>query len=132
MEFQHFFLNFNVEAWDQLNVVLKREAKQFLEGNKRKIHYLLIDGTLDKPPSGPCGCCGPPPSPDYKIQVIDNNKETDTLKNNKVVEVQKIVPIKIDAQLHEAITTARMSIVIFFMQETGSADNEGNLIAKII
>ena len=106
-----------------MNIILKREAKEFLEGNKGTIHHLLIDGTLDKPPSGPCGCCGPPPSPDYKVQVIDKKKREDCLKKMDLVEIQKIVPIKIDAQLHE---------VMFFMQETGSAINEGNLIAKII
>ncbi|MFX0100883.1 MAG: hypothetical protein ACFFCS_15010 [Candidatus Hodarchaeota archaeon] len=115
-----------------MNIVLKREAKQFLERVRDEIHYLLIDGSLDKPPSGPCGCCGPPPSPDYKVQVIANHDKPSSPSTKNLIETKKIVPIKIDAQLHEAITTAKMSIVIFFVQETGSEATEGNLIAKII
>ena len=115
-----------------MNIVLKREAKRFLDQTKNDIRFLLIDGTLDKPPSGPCGCCGPPPSPDYKVQVIANHRGEKVHSKNDLVEIQKIVPIKIDAQLHEAITAARMSIVLFFIQETGSKATEGNLVAKII
>lgn len=114
-----------------MNIVLKKEAKQFLEQKRIYIRYLLIDGTLDKPPSGPCGCCGPPPSPDYKVFIFRVGEQEDP-HDGPLVEVQKIVPIKIDEQLHDAINAAKMSIVLFFMQDVGASENEGTLVAKII
>ncbi|MHA1700549.1 MAG: hypothetical protein ACTSWN_17050 [Promethearchaeota archaeon] len=116
-----------------VNIVLKREAKVFLEKNKNKIECLVIDGSLDKEYVKTCGCCGPPPSPDYTVEIIEkgkNNLDLELIVKDKRRE-SKIVDIWIDKQLYEAITTARMNIVLFYL-ETANEENSGYLVAKVI
>ncbi|HME53573.1 MAG TPA: hypothetical protein VKM55_15210 [Candidatus Lokiarchaeia archaeon] len=111
---------------------MKREARQFLEKNKDSIDYLLIDGTLERDEKV-CGCCGPPPSPDYKIQVL--TKDCGGKRKNDqrtAVAKDKIVRFKINKQLYNAITNARLNIVIFYLETTDEAASPSTLVAKFI
>ncbi|MHA1683289.1 MAG: hypothetical protein ACTSUE_20285 [Promethearchaeota archaeon] len=115
-----------------MHIVLKREAKKFLESNKDKIDFLYIDGSLDAEYVKSCGCCGPPPSPDYAVTIARYDSPTSIQVEPGVKVVEKIVTFKITQQFFDAIETARMSIVIFFLQDVGAPDDEGILVAKII
>ena len=115
-----------------MSIVLKRDARDYLEQNKDDIEFLFINGTLEHDEKV-CGCCGPPPSPDYKIQVIKKEdvdaKETIT---GKTVDVEKIVTFKIDKQLYDAIVRARLSIVVFYLETTNAEVAPPSLVAKFI
>lgn len=115
-----------------MSIILKREARQFLEKNKDSIDFLLIDGTLERDEKV-CGCCGPPPSPDYKIQLfMKNNGGKNHRLPRKTIDKDRVVHFKIDKQLHDAITSARLNIVIFYLETTDTASSPATLVAKFI
>ncbi len=118
-----------------MNIVLKPEARRFLETQKGTITWLLIDGSLDAEYVKTCGCCGPPPSPDYKVTVMHANdveKVHGALMSKKFEEVRGLVPVLIERQLFDALDAARMSVVIFYLETTGAEEGAGNLVAKLI
>src|SRR5512137_312993 len=110
-----------------MSIVLKREAKQHLETMLDEIDFLFIDGTLQHENEKVCGCCGPPPSPDYKIKVFKKNESQANQVPPNSIEIEKLVKFRIDKQLHDAIVAARMNIVVFFLETTGSTPGQGTL-----
>nr|MDO8112166.1 hypothetical protein [Candidatus Sigynarchaeota archaeon] len=115
-----------------MSIILKREAKDYLEAKKDSIDFLLIDGTLVRDDEKICGCCGPPPSPDYKIQVFRKQDGSPRKLSERTVDIDKIVKFKVSKQLHDAIVAARMSIVIFYLETTNETVSPSMLVAKII
>jgi hypothetical protein len=115
-----------------VSIVLKKEAKAFLEPQKDAIDFLLIDGTLQVPDEKFCGCCGPPPSPDYKIQVFKKGDRDQKPITEKLVEIEKMVKFKVSKQLYDAIVTARLNIVVFFLESTNEQVSPSVLVAKFI
>ena len=117
-----------------MNIVLKPEAKRFLEKWKNNIDALVIDGSLDAEYVKVCGCCGPPPSPDYKVQIIKHgeNDPTHAVGKRFFVEADKIVPVRIEKQLFDALEVARMSVVLFYIETAGEEEGSGTLVAKLI
>mgnify|MGYP006294050399 CR=1 FL=1 len=112
---------------------LKREAKAFLNTHKDEIDQLIIDGSLDADYIKSCGCCGPPPSPDYAVKIIKESETNKSIKSDgKYVEVENIVKFKVSKQLFDAAKTARMNFVIFYMESTSDLEGSGILVAKII
>ncbi len=100
-----------------MNIVLKPEARRFLETQKGTITWLLID------------------SPDYKVTVMHANdveKVHGALMSKKFEEVRGLVPVLIERQLFDALDAARMSVVIFYLETTGAEEGAGNLVAKLI
>ncbi|MHA1848819.1 MAG: hypothetical protein ACTSYS_04720 [Promethearchaeota archaeon] len=130
-----------------VNIVLKREAREFIENNAENIDYLLIDGSLDSEYVKMCGCCGPPPSPDYKVDIIKReeinkddsapggNISTDLGSQKKSLDgfvlLKKIVDVFVSNQMYDALKTARMNIVLFYLETVGE-ENSGRLVAKFI
>ncbi len=115
-----------------MSIVLKKEAKAFIESRKEAIDFLLIDGTLQVPNEKFCGCCGPPPSPDYKIRVFKKDDHNQKPITEKLVEIEKVVKFKVSKQLYDAIVTARLNIVIFFLESTSEEVAPSVLVAKFI
>ncbi|MBN2149929.1 MAG: hypothetical protein JW839_00655 [Candidatus Lokiarchaeota archaeon] len=111
---------------------MKREARQFLESFKGDVDFLLIDGTLQIPDEKVCGCCGPPPSPDYKVQLFTKNDQQQEMIKEKTIEIEKIVKFKVSKQLYDAIVAARMNIVVFYLESTDEARIPSTLVAKFI
>ena len=114
-----------------MSIVLKREARQYLENNRDAIDFLYIDGNLERDEKL-CGCCGPPPSPDYKIQVIKKEENSKQSITEKTVDVEKVVMFKINKQLYDAIVRARLNIVVFYLETTNAEASPAALVAKFI
>ncbi len=115
-----------------MSIVLKKEARTYLESIKDGVDFLLIDGTLQVPDEKACGCCGPPPSPDYKIQVFPKKDKQQITIKEKTAEIEKIVKFKINKQLYDAIVAARLNIVVFYLESTDEAKSPSALVAKFI
>ena len=115
-----------------MSIVLKREARQFLETIKDKVDFVLIDGKLQVDDEKVCGCCGPPPSPDYKAQVFKKNEGARAPINEKTIDLEKIVKFKVSKQLYEAIVGARLNIVVFYLESTNEQVAPSMLVAKFI
>jgi hypothetical protein len=115
-----------------LSIVLKKEARARLESMKEVIDFLLIDGTLQVPDEKFCGCCGPPPSPDYKIQVFKKENHNTKPTTEKVIEIEKVVNFKISKQLYDAIVGARLNIFVFYLESTNEQLSPSMLVAKFI
>lgn len=113
-----------------MQVVLKRETKQFLTSQGGIITALVIDGRLDAEFVKSCGCCGPPPSPDYAVDVIHAGDGKQPPKD--FVQVSSIVPVFVAKQLHDAIDVARLNVVLFYLETAGEAEGSGYLVAKFI
>ncbi|MEX2685037.1 MAG: hypothetical protein Q6373_025910 [Candidatus Sigynarchaeota archaeon] len=115
-----------------MSIVLKREARQFLEAIKEDVDFLLIDGTLQVPDEKVCGCCGPPPSPDYKVQIFTKKDSPQHVIKEKTIEIEKIVKFKFSKQLYDAIVAARLNIVVFYLESTDETRIPSTLVAKFI
>nr|MDO8112443.1 hypothetical protein [Candidatus Sigynarchaeota archaeon] len=115
-----------------MSIVLKREARQFLDTIKDDIDFVLIDGRLQVDDEKVCGCCGPPPSPDYKVQVFKKNDSPRVPITEKTIDLEKIVKFKVSKQLYEAIVAARMNIVLFYLESTNEQVAPSVLVAKFI
>ena len=115
-----------------MSIVLKRDARQFLEHNKESIDFLYINGNLERDEKV-CGCCGPPPSPDYKIQIVgkDDDQARESI-TEKTIDVENVVIFKINKQLHDAIARARLNIVVFYLETTNAEMSPATLVAKFI
>ena len=117
---------------ETMSIVLKRDARDFLERNKDEIDFLFINGTLEHDEKV-CGCCGPPPSPDYKILVVKKDDEQGRESiTEKTVDVEKVVMFKINKQLYDAIVRARLNIVVFYLETTNEEASPAAIIAKFI
>jgi len=115
-----------------MSIVLKREARQFLETIKDDVDFVLIDGTLQIDDEKVCGCCGPPPSPDYKIHIVRKDNGSRPLITEKTVDLEKVVKFKVSKQLYNAIAAARLNIVIFYLESTNEQIASSILVAKFI
>ena len=115
-----------------MSIVLKKEAKAYLESIKDDIDFLLIDGTLQVPDEKVCGCCGPPPSPDYKVQVYFKDRNQHDGIKEKVIEIEKIVKFKVSKQLYDAIVAARLNIIVFYLESTDEAKIPSAFVAKFL
>jgi hypothetical protein len=115
-----------------MSIVLKRDARQYLENNRDAIDFLFIDGNLERDEKV-CGCCGPPPSPDYKIKVIkkDDDHAAEGI-TEKTIDVENIVLFKINKQLYDAIVRARLNIIVFYLETTNAEAAPATLVAKFI
>jgi hypothetical protein len=115
-----------------MSIVLKREARQFLDAIKDDVDFVLIDGKLQVDNEKVCGCCGPPPSPDYKVQVFKKNNGSRIPVAEKTVDLEKIVNFKVSKQLYDAIITARLNIVVFYLESTNEQIAPSVLVAKFL
>jgi hypothetical protein len=95
-----------------MSIVLKREARQYLEAIKDEVDFLLIDGKLQVDNEKVCGCCGPPPSPDYKVQVYKKNIGSRTPTTETTIDLEKIVKFKVNKQLHDAMVIDYLKSVL--------------------
>ena len=96
------------------------------------IDYLLIDGSLDAEYVKMCGCCGPPPSPDYKVEIIKKGSGNNPDKLKDVIHIKKIVDIWLNKQMYEALQAAHMNVVLFYLEAVGDEDDQGRMVAKFI
>lgn len=115
-----------------MSIVLKKEARSYLESMKDAIDFLLIDGTLHVPNEKVCGCCGPPPSPDYKIQLFKKGDHGKDAIKEQIIDLEKIVKFKVSKQLYDAIVAARLNIVVFYLESTDEKVAPSVLVAKFI
>lgn len=115
-----------------MSIVLKKEAKAYLESIKDEVDFLLIDGTLQVPDEKVCGCCGPPPSPDYKVQLFTKKDGQQHVIKEITTDIEKIVKFKISKQLYDAIVAARLNIVVFYLESTDETKMPSVLVAKFI
>jgi hypothetical protein len=115
-----------------MSIVLKREARQYLEAIKDEVDFLLIDGKLQVDNEKVCGCCGPPPSPDYKVQVYKKSRVSRNPITETTIDLEKIVKFKVSKQLHDAMVIARLNLVIFYLESTNEKIAPSLLVAKII
>lgn len=120
------------EARFMVRVVLKKEARKHLERLKEKISHLEIDGSIARDASGKnCGCCGPPPSPDYAVVAVSKENESILRAGENPKKINSIIPVYIDGRFHDAMEAARMNIVLFFLQDAGTGPETGSLVAKV-
>jgi hypothetical protein len=115
-----------------VSIVLKKEARAHLESMKEAIDFLLIDGKLQVDDEKVCGCCGPPPSPDYKVQVFKKNDNSRMPITEKTIDLEKIVKFKVSKQLYDAIVGARLNIVVFYLESTNEDIAPSVIVAKFI
>lgn len=80
---------------------------------------LLIDGSFWPKKTKACGCCGPPPSADYKVEFLSEDDQR--LKGGKFVRVEvgggRLVA-HVDAQLYEAAEVAGQDFVVSYEEAT--------------
>jgi hypothetical protein len=115
-----------------MNIVLKREARAFLETNKDSIEFLFIDGALTAEYVKACGCCGPPPSPDFQIEAFWSGDGKPRPDLEGTTNLANIVPFHVSNQLYNALSRARMTIVVFYLEVAGAPGGTGDLVAKFI
>lgn len=77
---------------------------------------LLIDGSFWPKNVKGCGCCGPPPSQDYKVElVLDGDPR---LQNSALQRVEARLPAFVNARLYEAARYAGQDFVVMVDEST--------------
>ncbi len=67
-----------------------------------------------------------------KIRVFKKDDHIQKPITEKLVEIEKVVKFKVSKQLYDAIVTARLNIVIFFLESTSEEVAPSVLVAKFI
>ncbi|MHA1731148.1 MAG: hypothetical protein ACTSU5_04360 [Promethearchaeota archaeon] len=93
-----------------MGVVISRKTHEKLSELLPGVRAFLIDGSFWPKNVKGCGCCGPPPSMDYKVEPVE--PDDPRVQNGKFTRVDGKVPVFVDRQLYDAASVARQDFVV--------------------
>ena len=80
---------------------------------------MIVDGSFYEKNVKKCGCCGPPPSLDYRVQFFDEENVPEELRNpNQFARVQNKMPIIVEHLLFSAVEAAKQQIIVMMDEDT--------------
>ncbi len=80
---------------------------------------MIVDGSFYENSAKPCGCCGPPPSLDYKVDFYDEEDLPAPLHDEaKYIRVQNKMPVVVERLLFSAVEAAKQQVFVMTEEDT--------------
>jgi len=102
-----------------MGILISKKVHEFLKSKGLGGKTMVVDGTFYQNSAKPCGCCGPPPSLDYKVEFLDDDEVPAPLHDAaKFTRVQNKMPVVVDRLLFSAVEAAKQQVIVMTEEDT--------------
>ncbi|OLS14188.1 MAG: hypothetical protein RBG13Loki_2199 [Promethearchaeota archaeon CR_4] len=100
-------------------ILISKKVHEFLKNRGLGGKTMVIDGSFYENSAKPCGCCGPPPSLDYKVQFFAERQLPAPLHDaTKFTHIQNKMQVVIDRLLFSAVEAAKQRVIVMAEEDT--------------
>ncbi len=102
-----------------MGILISKKVHDFLKDKGLGGKTMVVDGSFYEKSAKPCGCCGPPPSLDYKVDFFDEEDIPAPLHDaTKFTRVQNKMPVVVDNLLYSAVEAAKQQVIVMTEEDT--------------